>query len=165
MDGYQTAAVCLNGHTATEALEFSREGPGKFCAECGAKIISQCLGCSAKIRGHYHVEGIFSVSSNYKRPAYCYNCGEAFPWTAEGLKAAKEIADELEGLGDEEREQLKAALDDVTREGPRNELAASRIKKTLAKAGGELGKALWKLTIEVASETAKRVLTTGQLPF
>jgi hypothetical protein len=164
-DGYQTAAVCLNGHTATSAIEYHSDDPGKFCGDCGAKIISNCPSCSAKIRGDYYVQGVFGVADVYTPSAYCYQCGNPFPWTAEKLKAAKEIADELEGLNDEERTKLKAALDDVTRDSPRNEITASRIKKLLGHAGGELAEGLWKMTIEVASESMKKLLTTGHSPF
>ena len=68
------------------------------------------------------------------------------------------MADEFENLGPEERSKLKTALHDISSGGPRAELGAARIKKMVGKATSEVGQALWKISIEVASEAAKKIL-------
>ncbi|WP_096467743.1 DUF2321 domain-containing protein [Aneurinibacillus soli] len=67
--------------------------------------MNSCDKCGYKIRGD---EGndfgiIYSLDV---APAYCRNCGNAYPWTEEALKAAKELADEIDGLTSDEKELL-----------------------------------------------------------
>ena len=156
---YLTAAVCIKGHVASEGIEL---GPpeGKFCSSCGAAVISNCPTCKAPIRGYYHVAGILSTAP-YHPPAHCADCGAAFPWTAEKLAAAKDLADELENLSADDRAKLKSAIDDIAGGGSRAEVGAARIKRLLGKAGTAVGQAIWRISIEVASEAAKKVLTGG----
>jgi len=68
------------------------------------------------------------------------------------------MAKELDGLNDEERSQLAASFDDLVRECPRTSLAATRFKKLIAKAGGMAGETFKKILVEIASETAKKML-------
>jgi hypothetical protein len=91
-------------------------------------------------------------------PAFCFNCGQVFPWTTEKVAAAKELADEIDELTPEQRARLKEAIDDVSREGPRNEVGAARIKKLLAGGSTAAGKALWGMTVSLATEAAKKLL-------
>ncbi len=155
---YLTAAICTNGHVATDAIEY--RNPGKFCPDCGAAIITGCPHCQASIRGDYHVPGVFALS-HYSAPAFCHNCGKPFSWTAEKLAAAKDLADELEDLSADDRAKLKTAIEDVATGGPRAEAGAARIKRMVGKAGTAVGQALWKISVEVASEAAKKILTSG----
>jgi len=156
---YLTAAICNNGHVATDAVEF-HENPGKFCQHCGTAIIMACPHCRAAIRGDYHVPGVFALS-HYSAPAFCHNCGKPFPWTAEKLAAAKDLADELEDVSADDRAKLKTAIEEVATGGPRAEAGAARIKRMVGKAGTAVGQALWKISVEVASEAAKKILTGG----
>jgi hypothetical protein len=54
--------------------------------------------------------------------------------------------------------RLKTALDDVVAGGPKAEAGAARIKKMIGKASTAVGQALWKITVDVASEAAKKIL-------
>jgi hypothetical protein len=156
MGHYSVAAICLNGHVATETIEYQH--PGGFCAACGGPIIIACPSCTTSIRGYYNVPGFIGGNSDYAPPAFCFHCGKAFPWTAEKLAAAQALADELENISPEDRTKLKAALDDVTAGGPRSEVGAARIKKMLGKTTTAVGQALWKICVEVAGEAAKKIL-------
>jgi len=82
----------------------------------------------------------------------------AFPWTQARIQAAKEYAAELEGLNAQELEQLSATIDDLTTSGPRTELAVTRFKRFMAKAGQAVGSGLYKIVVDVASEAAKKAL-------
>jgi hypothetical protein len=156
---YATAAVCLRGHVATADVETHRAAVSKFCSTCGAEIITACPNCSGPIRGHYIPPGITSVGGVFKGLAsFCHECGKPYPWTAEKLEAAKGLADELEGLNADDRAKLKTAIDDVAGGGPRAEAGAARIKRVVGKAGTVVGQALWKITIDVASEAARKIL-------
>ena len=71
-----------------------------------------------------------SVLFDYHKPSYCYNCGTAFPWTVCSLEAAKELADELETLTQEEKEQLKNSFPDLMKNTPKTTVAETRFQKT-----------------------------------
>jgi hypothetical protein len=90
--------------------------------------------------------------------SYCYSCGTAFPWTTVKIAAAKEHAAEIEGLDDAERKQLQDAIEDLAASGPRTDLAASRFKRFMKKAGVAVGNGLYKVVLEVASDAAKKAL-------
>jgi hypothetical protein len=98
------------------------------------------------------------VGGIFRPPAYCHECGKPYPWTAEKISAAKDLADELEGITAEDRAKLKSALDDIATSGPRAAAGAARLKKVLGKAGTAVGQALWKACVDIASEAAKKVL-------
>lgn len=96
-------------------------------------------------------------------PAYCFNCGSPFPWTAAQarLEAAKELADDAEGLSAEDRERLKESLDDISRDSPSSHAAASRLKRLTSTVRGPTGVALQELITEIAADTAKKTLLGG----
>jgi hypothetical protein len=105
--------------------------------------------------------GVTGVGGRYSPPSFCFECGKPFPWTIEKVSAAKDLADELEDVSQEDRTKLKTAIDDVAAGGPRAEAGAARIKRIVGKAGTTVGQALWKISIELASEAAKKVLLGG----
>jgi hypothetical protein len=94
----------------------------------------------------------------YSPPSFCFECGKPFLWTTEKISAAKELADELEDVSPDDRANLKTAIDDVAGGGPRAEVGAARIKRMVGKAGTAVGQALWKISVEVASEAARKIL-------
>jgi hypothetical protein len=153
---YTAAAVCRRGHVLTADVEL--HPAAKFCADCGAPVITMCPGCDAKIRGHFVPPGVTGVGGHYTPPSFCFSCGQPFPWTTEKLAAAKDLADELEDVSADDRAKLKTAIDDVAAGGPRAEAGAARIKRMVGKAGTGVGHALWKISVEVASEAAKKIL-------
>lgn len=157
MGYYRSAEVCRNGHATTSSLEISSELAGQFCPSCGAETIRNCPSCKERIRGSYHVDGVIGFSM-YHPPAFCHSCGHAFPWTEATLNAASEIADELEGLTDDEREKLKQSIKDLTRDTPQTELAILRYKKLLSKAGGTAASMLNKVVTAVATAAVKKEL-------
>lgn len=160
MGTYRTAQVCLNGHSVTSSLEISPELAEKFCSDCGVETISTCPNCQAKIRGYYEVPGVFSMGG-YTPPNFCHGCGTAFPWARAKIDAAKELADELDELSDDEKEKLKSTIDDLVVAGPKTEVAALRYKKLVGKVGGATASALRSILVDVASEAAKKLLFGG----
>jgi hypothetical protein len=155
---YLGAEVCLSGHSTTSGIEYSPELTAKFCATCGAETIRVCPACNASIRGDYHVPGFLSTAE-YIPPNHCYNCGTAFPWKTAKVQAAKEHVAEIEELDEGEKNQLQGAIDDLAAGGARTELAASRFKRLMKKAGQTVGSGLYKIVVDVASEAAKKALT------
>jgi hypothetical protein len=90
--------------------------------------------------------------------AFCLNCGKTYPWTQSRLAAAKELALEAEDLSDEEREQLAGSLDDIVADTPRTQLAISRFKRLMAKAGKGTGQAMREIVAQISTEAAKRAI-------
>ena len=70
-------------------------------------------------------------------PKFCEYCGNPFPWTESALNAAKELADGLEALNEDEKEDLKKSIDDMVKDTPRTTVAVQKFKKLIAKAGDE----------------------------
>ena len=160
MGTYRTAQVCINGHMIVSDLEQSPERSSKFCGKCGAETISACPKCGERIRGIYFARGALTVASVPVR-SFCHECGNAYPWTEAKLSAAREMADELDELSDEEKEQLKGSFDDLVRDTPRTEVAATRFKKLMAKVGKEAAKSMRDILVDIASETAKKAIFGG----
>jgi len=57
--------------------------------------------------------------------------------------------------------EVKAALDDLVVDSPRTKLAASRVKRLLAKAGGELPGMFREVVVSIASDAAKKAFLGG----
>jgi hypothetical protein len=74
------------------------------------------------------------------------------------LAAAKALAGEVEGLSNDERESLGSSLDDLTTDTPKTEVAASRVKRLIAKSGNVAADALNKILVTVATEYAKKII-------
>lgn len=127
----------------------------KFCRTCGAACITACPNCKMDIRGYFHVPDVIS-SVEINTPGFCHNCGKPYPWVGMNLNAARELADELDGLKPEEREALKDTLEDLIRDTPRTQVAVVRFKKLLPKAGRVAAEAMKKLMIDIVTEAAKK---------
>jgi len=177
-DWYDTAQICTNGHVINWMSVSKPEYNRRFCDKCGAQAITNCQYCNAIIRGYYH-KGRFTMekydrrirealdaipdpmldyNTTLTRPIFCPDCGKPYPWTEAKLKAAQELADELDNLSPEERDLLKKSLDDIMLDTPQTIVAATRFKKIAAKAGKATVKELRKLVVDIASETAKKII-------
>ncbi|MCG6537003.1 MAG: DUF2321 domain-containing protein [Syntrophales bacterium LBB04] len=80
MGTYRIAEVCLNGHVSTDSADEFPESREKFCSRCGEATITQCPSCKSNIRGYYYIEGVIG-GEEYEPPAFCFNCGNPFPWS------------------------------------------------------------------------------------
>jgi hypothetical protein len=155
---YDQALICENGHVATSMLRLAPEDDAAFCEHCGARNLKQCPNCERPIRGHY-VGG--AIGFPYVRPSFCIYCGKPFPWTEKTLSAAKELADEIEELSADDRERLKQNLEEIASDNPRTEVAAGRIRNTIARIGPATGRVLERLATEIATEAARKILLGG----
>lgn len=105
MSDYNVAQICFNGHVATARLTEYPERNQAFCGKCGKKAITNCSSCRTPIRGLPLKTGLLAIT--YRLPAYCIQCGAAYPWTELALTATRELVDEFDSLSAEEREQLR----------------------------------------------------------
>jgi len=157
---YDTAQICIEGHPINCMSVSSPEHNRKFCRKCGAKTITNCENCSAPIKGFYH-DLWASRPGNlswFTPRSFCDNCGEPYPWTEVKLKAARELTDLFEELSPEERDILKKSLDDIVLDTPQTTVAANKIKILIAKVGRVAAEQFRELIVDIASETAKRIL-------
>ena len=159
-DGHCVAQICLNGHVIShQALRADDLQP--FCSQCGTETLVKCVHCGETIRGTLADDEQGAEAVPYARPSYCPACGGAYPWTTAQLDAGRELAKWLEGLSAREREQLAASLDDLIADTPRASLAATQFNSLVAKARGAGVRALRKLAVELAAETAKQHVSSS----
>ena len=158
MGWFDAAQICLNGHVVNSAVKKYPEFNKAFCEICGQPTITKCPNCGAEIRGEYHSSVLSIGGSYYKAPAFCSNCGSPYPWTKSRIEAAKELADELDSISDEEKEILKKSIDDLIRDTPRTEVAAVKFKRIVAKTGAETANLFKEILIEIVSETVKKMI-------
>lgn len=151
------AQICLNGHVVNSSSENSPIHNKKFCPDCGEPSITQCPLCKGNIAGDIHYTNVIGAS-HYKAPVFCAECGKPYPWTERKLKAAKELATELEDLSPEERKTLDKSIDEISRNSPQAAVGATRFKKLMLKVGSSASEILKDVITDVASETAKKVL-------
>lgn len=161
MGQYDVAQVCQNGHAITGRARGYPENRAEFCPKCGEPTIMQCVECNAEIPGVYDAPGVLVLGSTYYPPAYCRKCGKPYPWTARQIRAAKEMADELDELSVEDREKLKRSIDHLSTDGPETELAAVRFKKIIQKLGKGSVDGMKHVVRGLATEAAKRLIFNG----
>ncbi len=155
---YDTAQVCLSGHMVNSRSSSSPQHNESFCEKCGRPTTTACASCGAAIRGYYHSSVVVIGGAEEQAPTFCYSCGSSFPWTDAKLAAARELADEMDGLSDEEKERLKTNLADLVAETPRTEVAVMQTKKLLAKARGEAVGLFVDVLRQLAREAVKGAL-------
>ena len=155
---YDVAQICENGHVANSMAHDHPDSNQDHCDKCGAPTIMGCPSCQTAIRGFYHVPGIIGVFDEYDAPAFCYKCGKPFPWTDARLRAAKDLADELDDLTSDQRESLKKSLDDLVRETPSTRVAETRFKKIMQKAGRDGYEGMRSLLTDIVSEAVRKTI-------
>jgi hypothetical protein len=92
----------------------------KFCADCGAKTMSRCHGCGAYIQ--------FKDSRVHYVPNYCTECGEPFPWVSSALQELGRVTDEAQELTDQEKNALKRAYPELTKNTAKTRGAIETLK-------------------------------------
>jgi hypothetical protein len=153
---YDIAQVCPNGHVANSSYQEFPEYNREFCEHCGEKTITHCPNCNNPILGY--PRDIVAIGYKYRPPAYCHRCGHAFPWTERKIQAAVELSAEEAHLNDEDRAILEQSINDIVKDSPKTQLAASRFKKAMTKAGTATAGAVKDILVDIVSETAKKII-------
>lgn len=166
MATYDTAQICLKGHLITGRAETAPYRQRKFCERDGSEVISRCPICDSKIRGTA-ILGHQVVSESLRPrlrselrvvPAYCPDCGKPFPWTAERIKAAHDLIQEMDELTPEEKTRLSESVAELAQDSPQTPVAVARVKKIAMKVGKEGWGVFQKILTDVASDAAKKML-------
>lgn len=72
------AAICERGHVISSAGLVDT----RHCPTCGARIVTRCPHCLAMIPGREFRRGVIGARPTYERPAFCVECGGAYPWAS-----------------------------------------------------------------------------------
>ena len=160
---YDIAQICTNGHIITSRFASEPESRKKFCDKCGAVTITNCQNCNSPIKGDSRPiisdsGGLIMGFPLSKLADFCPDCGKPYPWTEAKLKAAQELTDLLTDLSPKERQILKKSFDDIVLDTPQTTVAATRFKNLVAKVGKVAAEQLRKLVVDMASETAKKII-------
>lgn len=153
---YDSFQVCLNGHSITRDYHLDPGTRDDYCSKCGAKTIRECPECGADIRGRLLHSQVSVVG--VKPPRFCRVCGAPYPWTTTTIKVAEELINEATEVNKQVREDVIDTLPDLLTDTPRTELGANRMVRFLRRASTPIGEALHKWTVDVASETAKKII-------
>ncbi len=154
-EAYNAAQVCLNGHLITEMADSYPEDTEDRCHKCGAETITECPTCKTIIRGRQHNSGV--IGFRFPIPAHRRKCGKPYPWTEAKIRAAKELAQLVEG-SPEEKKLLEASIDELVRDTPGATVAAVRFKSMVSKAGKSVVDAFRDILVDVLSEAVKKTI-------
>lgn len=153
------AQVCRNGHLITSQVNYRPQTTQNFCNECGAATLTKCETCGTDIPGAQGPEpGVFRAAMT-KPPAYCQNCGTAYPWTQSRIEAVREYIQEIAELDEDEKEKLQESLPDIITDTPKSQLAQGRFMRAFGKLSNWVKDEFRSLLVDVASETFKKVMT------
>jgi hypothetical protein len=153
-DCYDIAQICFNEHVINSATRQMPEYSKPFCDKCGEKTIAECPACNKSIQGYYWG----GCSLHDVAPQHCIYCGQAFPWTQRKIEAAIELFVEESQAQGEEAEEFKRDVSDIVKDTPRVPVAASRFKRAMKKVGDPVGNAIRDIIVDIASESAKKII-------
>jgi hypothetical protein len=154
---YDTAQMCMNGHTINPDAASNPRHNAKFCKQCGGETTIACAHCKASIRGKYSAPGYLDATK-YNPPKFCHECGKPYSWTERALITAHELAQEVDGFDENDRAALSRSLNDLVRETPATPVAAVRFKKLMKKAGIVAADGFRTILVDVLSEAVKKQL-------
>lgn len=152
------AQICLNGHVINDSTKDQPQLSKKHCPKCGEPTITECPECNKPIAGEIHYSNVFGAHG-FKLPGFCIECGKPYPWTKQKIAAAKTLASEVEGITSDQVQVLEASILQISQDNPQAQVGAARINKIMKSVTGTTGEILHKLIVDIASETAKKVLT------
>jgi len=157
---YLTAQICTNGHIITDAYREESDKINKNCKECGAKNITNCPNCDAPIQGRWITSWASTgeVRPLRKSPNFCHACGTPYPWTLIKRDQIIELINEIPDLQQSEKDTLIKSISYLSSDDSLGVSSAERFKRFFADIQKNIGSALYKLVIDISSETVKRII-------
>src|SRR6185437_33106 len=140
----------MSGHCITSSFHDFPQFNRAFCPDCGDPTIVKCLACGAHIKGAYR--GSFVTETPV--PSFCDSCGMSHPWQVSRVANALEAL-RLQGVDESDVQEVERNLPDITRDTPRTQVAALRIRKAIGQAGKPIYDVAIKVIGDVAAATAK----------
>jgi hypothetical protein len=151
---YYTAQVCENGHVINTEIENFPGVEQTFCTTCGKQTLTACPKCKNPIRG---INRYTMTVDYHQAPAYCPDCGSAFPWTVSAIEAANELAVQTK-MDEMDRTELPELIEDLVRQTPRTPVAAIRLNGLLQRAGPYAAEGFKQILMAVVTEGAKKLI-------
>lgn len=151
---HDTMQVCMGGHQINSSYLDFPQFNAAFCAECGEPTITACQACKAPIKGYYR--GSMAISGD-PVPSFCDACGKPYPWQISKVANALELLT-LEGVAEADVQEIERNLPDITRDTPRSQVAARRIRNALGKVSKPVYDVAIKVVGDIAAATAKSYL-------
>ena len=153
MKDYDVAQVCPNGHVANGQMNRSPAFNREFCEQCGEKTLTTCPACNTSIRGDYLPKSGGGMVG-FGPPAFCYNCGAAFPWTERKIQAAIDLF--VDQVQDEAaRREFTESVHAIARDTPQAQVAANRLKRLLTWLKDGTVDVVRKMLVDVAASGIK----------
>ncbi len=150
--------VCPNGHYAPLRVSYMlcsiKRKP--FCGKCGEATLTACGACGSEVDEFDFVGNKFDVTG-FTPPAFCSDCGAAFPWTQRRQRAAVDLfAEETQDQAD--RQEFQESVEQIAMDTPQAEVASRRVTRLLKKIGEGAAQAIRDILVSVASDVAKKGL-------
>lgn len=156
--GYQKyQQICLNGHQKTIHSE-TFQNPNQFCTKCGESIISCCPNCSSGILGYKEIPGVLQLGVKKKIPYYCNNCGKPYPWTNALIKNVDMILSLDSSISSIDKDFVTSSIPHFINETPTTPVSVVKTKTILTKASTIVKDSMYKILIDVVSESVKKSL-------
>jgi hypothetical protein len=95
----------------------------------------------------------------FTRPAYCPNCGAAFPWTASAVEAANKLARRV--FDEADRNEFADVVENLVKDSPSTHVAIVQFKDLMEKVKPTAVEAFKKLLETVVTEGTKKILFPG----
>ena len=152
---YHHGVICVNGHVITFSLNSLDDYYDKYCQKCGSQTITSCPSCNNPILGWSYNPDVVVIADVNPSP-FCRFCGKPFPWAAKKNDIEEKI-DSSSNLSDEEKKSMKNNLGAIISESPQTKTATENFVESLKKVGKQAAKEIRSLTVEISSETAKKI--------
>ena len=158
---YKIALVCLDGHVITRDIDTNATFRAMtHCPKCGLGLITACISCGEPIHGYeVNNNGItFYGSKSTPADAFCYHCGNPYPWTESKFENAELIINELDCISDTDKEKLRLSLKDLYSETPKTSYAILLVKKAMTSCKGILKDSFMVMLTEICCAAVKSQL-------
>ncbi len=87
--------ACRSGHVLHDQLVPGEVSLEAFCPLCGSQTLQACPHCQAPLRGMLQIPGVLTEAEPIRKPAaFCYHCGQAYPWQLAAPQEVQEAGEE-----------------------------------------------------------------------
>ena len=159
-DGYDVAQVCLNGHVINRRFKGRPARNAKYCADCGAKAITNCQECNEEIRGELINTSGFGFATGYTPPPpnYCDECGKPYPWMQSKIESLQEWLDSS-SLDEDVKTALSDGIAHIMRDTPETEVECAKFARLISKVkSSQESRQLVSLLFKMATDKAVKLL-------
>src|SRR5256885_3304438 len=130
---FDTSRICPNGHLLTDAAQANWPlYNDAFCKICGERLIENCPKCREQIKGALVRDDPVmgkEISPLTSIPGYCWNCGQAYPWTEKFFSTTRDIINGFAELTESEKGEFARSIENVVRDVPERAKSIDGMKR------------------------------------